>query len=376
MSVRKLNSIILGLLPVIMIYRVPFTKFGFSTLMVAYLAFFSILGLHENGWKLRLEYSLSIFFLYLISRNIGNGLHPLFIILSFIVILGSRHDSFNISIALRTIELVALFISAIVIIQTVFHYVLGINLRTLYDSFILDEYAGILGYRIIGGIFRPAGLFLEPAHFAQYVIIALLQNIRKKNLSVPRLLVLSIAMLCSTSGIGILLMIAAYAYCLFIRTKEINRKRRMQYFIIFAVGMLIVVIIASKVPFIQLTTKRIFSQDESGYNAIAGRSVHWQHTVQTLSGLQLFFGVGPKDFRVTGFITGLNEIIYYYGYVGLGLMLISILDPMIKRFKEKSWHGILCIVYLGLIITSDVVGFIMLTFWFSLFASQNIKENY
>ena len=191
MSVRKLNSIILGILPVIMIYKVPFTKFGFSTLMVAYLAFFSILVLHKNDWKLRLEYSLSIFFLYLIFRNIGNGLHPLFFILSFIVILGSRHDSFNISITLHTIEIVSLFISAIVIIQSLFHYALGINLQTLYGAYILDEYSGILGYRVIGGIFRPAGLFLEPAHFAQYVIIALLQNIRKNNLSVIKLIILS-----------------------------------------------------------------------------------------------------------------------------------------------------------------------------------------
>ena len=145
---------------------------------------------------------------------------------------------------------------------------------------------------------------------------------------------------------------------------------------IFAVGMLIIVLIASRVPFIQLIMKRILGQDESGYNAIAGRSVHWQRTVQSLSGLQLFFGVGPKDFHVDGFITGLNEIIYYYGYVGLGLMIVSILDSMIKRFKEKSWYGILCIVYLGLVISSDVVGFIMLTFWFSLFASRNYEENY
>jgi hypothetical protein len=375
MSVRKLNSIILGILPVIMIYKVPFTKFGFSTLMVAYLAFFSILVLHKNDWKLRLEFSLSIFFLYLIFRNIGNGLHPLFLILSFIVILGSRHDSFNISITLHTIEIVSLFISAIVIIQSLFHYALGFNLQTLYGSFILEEYSGIIGYSVTGGIFRPSGLFLEPAHFAQYVIIALLQNIRKNNLSVIKLIFLSIAMLCSTSGIGILLLISAYAYLLFTKTKELNWKRRLQYSVIFAVVLLIVVFTASKVPFIQMILKRVFSQDESGYNAIAGRSVHWEHTVQNLSGLQLFFGVGPKDFRIKGFITGLNEIIYYYGYVGLGLMIVSILDSMIKRFKEKSWYGILCIVYLGLIITSDVVGFIMLTFWFSLFASQNFKEN-
>ena len=377
MSARKINSVILGLLPVIMIYRVPFTGFGLSTLMVAYLALFSVLGLFENHGKMLIDYSLSIFFLYIILRNIGNGLFPVFYLLAFIVILGARHGTFKIEYTFLTIEYVSLFISVIVIIQTVLHYIFGFNLQTFIPAIVLDEYRGILGYSVSRGIFRPSGLFLEPAHFAQYAIVALLLNMRKQKLSVTRLLLLSIAILCSTSGIGMLLMIAAYAYLLVIRTKEIEKKKRLQYFLILGIGMLIVGILVSKVPFIKSATNRVFSQDDTGYNAVAGRSVHWEETVSKLAGLQLLFGVGPKDYRITGFITGLNEIIYYYGYIGLGLMIVTVLDSMIKRFKDKSWNGILCLVYFALLAASDVVGFILISFWFSLFSAicVNVKED-
>ena len=374
MSARKLNSILLGLLPVIMIYRVPFTGFGLSTLMVAYLALFSILGLFENNGKMIIEWSLSAFFLYIILRNIGNGLFSVFYLLAFIVILGARHGTFKIKITMLTIEYVSLFISLIVIVQTIAHYVFGINLQTLYSAVVLDEYRGILGYSINRGIFRPSGLFLEPAHFAQYAIIALLLNMRKEKLSAGRLIILSAAILCSTSGIGILLMIAAYGYLLLIRTKETEKRKRLQYFLIFGVGMLIVGIIVSQVPIIQSAVNRIFGQDDTGYNAIAGRSVHWEATVQQLSGINIFFGVGPKDYRVKGFITGLNEIIYYYGYVGLGIMAVAIIDSMIKRFKDRSWNAVICIVYIALLAASDVVGFIMISFWFSLFSALSVKE--
>lgn len=374
MSARKINSVILGLLPVIMIYRVPFTGFGLSTLLVAYLALFSVLGLFENKGKMIIEWSLSIFFLYLILRNIGNGIIPVLYLLSFIVILGARHGTFKIKFTMLTIEYVALFISMIVIIQTLFHYVFGINIRTLTSSIVLDEYRGILGYSISRGIFRPSGLFLEPAHFAQYAIIALLLNMRKEKLSASRLIILSTAILCTTSGIGILLMIASYAYLLIIRTKEIEKRKRLQYFLILGLGMLIVGIIVSRVPVIQSAVNRVFGRDDTGYNAVAGRSVHWDATVKQLSGLNIFFGVGPRDYRVKGFITGLNEIIYYYGYAGLGIMAVSIIDSMIKRFKDRSWNAILCLVYFALLAASDVVGFIMISFWFSLFSALSVKE--
>ena len=74
-------------------------------------------------------------------------------------------------------------------------------------------------------------------------------------------------------------------------------------------------------------------------------------------------------------MTGLNEIIYYYGYFGLVLMVLSLLSSLYKSIQCKSWNGILCIVYAALVASSDVVGFIMIAFWFSIISIQrNRKE--
>ena len=375
MTIKRLSSILIGLLPVVMIFRVPFTGIGFSTLFVFALTLLAVLHVGFKGWKIRPCIPLILFFGYILIRNFGNGALPLLYLMAFMVVLTCYNGLIDIYITLDVIDKVTILASVIVLVQSLMHYLFGINIPALFNSFLLEEYAGISGVRITSGIFRPSGFFLEPAHFAQYSIIAVLYNISKEKIRVPVLAMISLAMLLSTSGIGLLLLAGSFIYLLFIKTRSIKKERRIQYFIILFVSLVLLMIVVSRVSYVQLALQRVFSTDSSGYNAISGRTAKWSSTVGSLSFNRLILGIGPKINKISGFMTGLNEILYYYGIVGLILLIVSIFTFFIERIKEKDWRFVLCVVYLGLIMSSDVVGFIILAFWYSLIASKRNNVN-
>ena len=356
----------LGLLPAIMIFRVPLTGFGISTMLVAVIAACCALQITRENDRLRLISPAMVFVIYIIAQNKGNGAFPVLYLLSLICIFGSMNGAFDFEVALKTIRVTALLATYLLYVQLFAHYLLGINIRTLYDSMVLPDYARSIGYVIKGGLFRPSGFFLEPSHYAQYTIIALLAVMREEKLNKWELVMFASGMVASTSGIGILLLAGAFAYLVFERTRKVPADERAGFIIALVVAIAMASVVALQIPMVKMSLDRVFATDSSGYNAVDGRSVHWDSTVGSLRGSNLIWGVGPKFHRIQGFITGLNEIIYYYGYLGITLMYLGLLYPAIYNLTGNIVISVLCVVYGVLITTSDVVGFINITFWLSL----------
>ena len=364
-------SIILALLPVIMIYRVPGSHFGVGTLSILLLAVASLIVILKNRY-VKLNCLLFLFLTYLIARNIGDGFTPVLYTLSFLIVIACYNGHLDFELVAKTIETISIIASMAVLIQTIMHYIFGINIAFLYSPTLLSEYASATGYSLKSGLFRPSAFFLEPAHFCQYTIIALFTLLEKRDTSTNKIIsicLVTAGILCTTSGIGILLCIGIYAYYLgriILQKKGINK---LLYFVVLGVFAILVLLIASRIPLIQNTWQRVFGNDVGEYNAVRGRSVHWEDTVGSLQGMQALWGVGPKNNRIAGFITGANEIIYYYGYFGLGLLVLSLIALIFKSTKEDidsmKWTIILCGIYFALFWASDIVGFISIAFWFS-----------
>ena len=383
MMIENVTSVLLALLPAVMIFKVPGTDFGFATLFVACLAFLGIIYM-INGKMIRFKSMILLFVLYITIRNIGNGLMPIFYIMVLFVILASENSMFDFTILTSTIQVVALLASAVLIVQLIFHYLLNINFSPIVKSMVLSEYRGqTYGYTLSGtGEFRPSAFFLEPAHYCQYTIIALLITLLRNTKCTKRniyLIFYTIGMLGSGSGIGILLCIGVYSYYVLKKIKGKKGPEKVIFFVLTVILVIIVILIGAKVSTVKYSLSRIFTSDSTGYNAVKGRSVHWSETVDTLTGIYKAFGIGPIVNHINGFLTGANEIIYYYGYFGVFLLIISLVSQVIKAIKQPFYDiemlVLFSVCYFALFLAADVVGFISLTFWFSILVC-NRKTNF
>lgn len=364
-TIKDLYSVFIALLPIVMIYKVPFTGFGIATLLLGASApypLYMLISMRRNSSA----FFFVAFSIYIIIRNIGAGIAPVLFFIALVHVLGVENGTLNMKIVKRIIEIISVFASLLIILQTFLHYFLGMNLRTLFDAALLDEYRGVVGYSM-KGLFRPSALFLEPAHFSQYTILAFLSILlsEQRNRFKSRIALITAGILCSTSGIGISLCVGVYGYYILQKTKKRQGTSKFVYILSYFLLFACVSLLLSQLEPIQLALKRVFS-DVSGYNAVSGRSLYWNATVKTLKGRQVLWGVGPSHDYSSVFLTGLNQVIYSYGYIGIGVLVLSLIQLFVANIKVNVFGKLVCIVYTALLLASDVVGFIMLSFWFSL----------
>lgn len=370
-DVREIYSMIIALLPVVMIFKVPFTGFGWATLLLGGLSFYPISRITVKGRKSALFF-LIVFIMYVCLRTMGAGIEPILYAIALLHVIGASKGSLDMRIVRRTVEICSMFAAAIVILQTVLHYVLGINLQTLYDSILLEEYATTKGYSA-KALFRPSGIFLEPAHFAQYAIIGLISLIERGRTKrrTEKILLIAVGILFSTSGIGIVLCAGAMLFLLWMKMKSTDKTKRVGQMVLYLMLISVICLGLMQIPFFQTALLRVFG-DVDGYNAVDGRSVLWEVTVGTMQGRELLWGVGRNYQNDLGFMTGLNTVLYRFGWIGLALNAFAWLSLTINRLKSNYFQLATAIIYAGLFFSSDIVGFISIAFWYSVVASNDV----
>lgn len=225
---------------------------------------------------------------------------------------------FDFKIFRKSISIVAIAASAFLIFQYfMFHVydkiVLGhIPGLTLY----LEEYS-ILDYeRFFLYAFRPSSLFLEPAMFSQFSIVALTLLLFESDSSKGKrryisIIILTAGILMSTAGQGILYVFVVYVIFGF---KRITNRDAMVAF--FASGITIGLISYSKISFVQAAVNRLlFSKD-----ALTARLGSYQYAFD-LKGLPAFFGHGYGTTPNNEWMSGAAYIWYGCGLVGLVLSI-------------------------------------------------------
>lgn len=118
--------------------------------------------------------------------------------------------------------------------------------------------------------------------------------------------------------------------------------------------------------------QRIFGEVD-GYNAIWGRTLFWNSTIGQMSGDNLIWRYG-SSMLPSNYMTGLMEVIYFYGYVGLVLLGFALLCAGIQNRKNRMSVG-LCFAYEGLIVIANLFRFISLTLWLSVIGSEQLVVN-
>ena len=200
-------------------------------------------------------------------------------------------------------------------------------------------------------IYRPSAFFLEPSHLAIYCILILLIDLLSEEhyrKTIRESFMLSIAMVLSTSGIGIMaavgswLIYIAFYYGLDERIAEGYKSKRLRtnaLLSLVAFVILMVVLYVSMGVF-RSAVNRIFFSSGSG-SAIQGRIETGIWLLHMLLGAKLFIGKGNTwriaDWNVLGFFYA----VFQYGWIKCALYYWFYNRSAFQFKREYFWLTIM-----------------------------------
>jgi len=354
-SFRNFIPTIIGILPFLSQYRIPWINLNLGLLMVLLISSWGLINMIYTrsfiNWLPGIVY-LVIGYLLVNVIVTSEGLVKLIIFLYGIIPIMwlCNNGLIDIQKIERTIIVVSVLASIVVFVQYFTYYGFGLTLTTgrvmLPLSSFLESSEYLETSMLSGALFRPAGFFLEPAHFIQYALVAVIiiqfQNFRSNKLVLDsKAVVISVGCILTTSGMGLVLTPAIWVYYI-IAKKGFSKKK---LFAILAGIMVVVLVISflSKTSFFNLTIERLLGSGNSTESAFIGR-MYTSYFLEELSGLSKVIGTGFQNVPIysgtyrTGaeyYMTGIVELQYSVGIIGTVLTILLILYFVINRKNEQ-----------------------------------------
>ena len=208
----------------------------------------------------------------------------------------------------------------------------------MVDQYQMDKYSMVAGFHL----FRPSALFLEPSHLAQYFFVYLCYVLyqEKNELVLGReLFITALGILCSGSGMGVLMLIALVA---------VWGVWRMQFNLVktFFLSFLILIgfIVLMSTSFMQSVFSRVFTDNvEYGGNAIQARIGDGYSLYEDLGLVNKIFGAGFGNVP-SFFLNGIAYMLNTVGVMGIVIMLLSILHIYVRAQLWAKWVLVVYVV--------------------------------
>lgn len=255
---------------------------------------------------------------------------------------------------------IAIFSCIIIIVQSIIFYSFGYHLQMVNTNFLLGNaeqwFRGVKTGLIsitgsYNGFYRPASIFLEPSHFFIYVfpnfLLILFSEAKHKKIN---LILMSLGLLCSTSGMGILFLIVSWIiyFSFYSSNREtliftyIFRKKVIITYVFLALAF---VYLYNEISFIQSTIDRIFVGDKYGNTAISGRTREGFMLLNELSLREWMFGVSTDTNDIKFNLSGFVATIYKYGIIGV---VLSYFFYLYSLAKLDIVHKYMAFIILGI----------------------------
>ncbi len=367
-------AIFISVLPIFMMYQVPLAGIGVSTTMIiisffyaASVIFYDIL---RNNWKLRiakLVIPFVIYLFYVVIKSAGDTVTLIQTMLIIVHIIAFSTGAVDGDCLKKCIIAIALLAAVLTIIQTALHYVFGVHLPCIAPNLCLDSlqyYRSFIltGYQEMSSLYRPSAFFLEPSHLTQYSFVALLLCLFHKNRQYPQAVCISLGMVATTSGMGIMLTGGIWFLFLWDMMQKSSASGRMMKIAVFLLAMITAFSILYQFSFFRSSLDRIFSPvqySQKNYNAIWGRTLYWDAYIAPMGGRDLLFGYGYIHLPDVYF-TGLMELIYCSGVLGIFLYYFAMIKTALRCSGiARLVAGLLC----GLMLVANSTSIIWMTYY-------------
>ncbi|MBR5974605.1 MAG: hypothetical protein IK020_05415 [Clostridiales bacterium] len=368
LTLENAYHLCVALLPFLYIFQMPVLGMSVGTIIILALVPYSFLFFVKGMDRFRggALFLFLFFYIYLIMRSDMNIVRILLCVATFINIGGMIHGAVKTSKLRKIIETFAIINLVLLIIQILFFYVLKIRLQYVPRGLVYAEYRESYVFRPLEGLFRPSALFLEPSHFAQYCIYALISALfpREGKPKLKKAAAIAAGCVLTTSGMGIALTAGVIGWFLLF-SKEAHEKKILRIFAIIPLGLLGLLAL-SQTTFFATAMQRIFSNVD-GYNAVSGRTHNWNDAIGTMDTYTLWTGYGDSvNFPL--YLAGLADTIYKYGIICVVLEFFLFLYLCLKSRKNYVILGSVCFAFLFVI--AHMTNFITQTFYFGILIAE------
>ncbi|MEK5585139.1 hypothetical protein MKZ21_23100 [Paenibacillus sp. FSL P2-0536] len=401
-------------MPITNIYLSPFPSVGIGEML--FLSIFPYLIFDLKGRKFRGS-SYWVFFIYAIFITLivsffqadSNASDIIFKLLRdsvyvcIFLLFGQFY--FNVNYAIKIYSKIVLLVSSYLFLQVIsfriFNFTLPwiikflpINYVGLSSNEYISKYVGMYYHQ-----FRPTSIFLEPAHFAQYVIPCLILFLfpYKKNevIKLKSALYVSIALLFSSSAIGIILMLVTWSIW-FLKNGVDSKNIGYKFFLILSFAVAIGVcfyLYQSGNEYVRVLSRigeiNLNAEDQSSGNIRVLRGFNiWSQFPELFKILGIGFGnyetfvvnnsINTFLYNVNGasdYMSTISDILVYSGVLGAILFLRFMMKSfLVGSFTCKSLIIIMLLMFFASSLYSSPLYAICMSFILYL-PFENKQEN-
>lgn len=360
---EELAVLLIALSPILQHYKGIFVYAGLLALILAMP--FTLIRLFGNrkisSKGLAIVVPILLYFLFQVVDH-GTSFSEIgHVVLLFLYMLAFSSEAMHSKLFVKTAVAISCIASGLIILQYICYYILGFHLQLVPTSLLLNNAnqwvrlaqtgrIGITGR--VGALYRPSAFFLEPAHMFVYLFPPLFYELLHPDVAsrgIKKALLISVGIILSTSGMGIVVTAAAW---LLYFSKRGNADSRMSLFKLLRprnvvmIGSMVAIIyfLYVRVNFFQSTLLRVLSS-EGRQNAISGRTTLGTAFIRQLRGSQLIFGI--SDFYAADIefhMSGFNGSMYRYGIIGTILSYVFYVKCIFDLQNQQFWMAIVIII--------------------------------
>jgi hypothetical protein len=383
---KKLFTISVVILPLIMVYRSPISGLDLGTFWFLCLSIFLLL----KSKRIQLSNKpLLIFLTYtlistLISILLQSDLSVILILRTgkfialILIILYLGYHFFDIQIGIKALKVVTFSAVIYIILQTIMYKFLGILLPRGFLSLIVTDYYSNIDYAHSASIFyRPTGFFIEPASFSQYTLLYLTYslfgfNSTKRCFNWKHAVFVSLGIILSGSGQGLLLLVIVWLIWFITRVLfgSISFKGILLLFIILIIGTVLIPPLL-ETSHVTKTLTRVFGESGLGFgDALMARTKGFDY-FSNLEGIYKLIGMGYGNVPENIYFNSTAYTLYCSGILGMFLVVLIYISLFVRG---NSFQKVFTIIYFILIMGSATFTAANICFFLSFLISKKLSN--
>ncbi|MBZ4647481.1 MAG: hypothetical protein JG777_2970 [Clostridia bacterium] len=371
-------SIVVVLFPIINTYKSPLPGFDLGTFLL--LVGLPMMVMLKQKYSInRLSKPIILYILYILfSYPLAFFSHKQFahissfyrlmkfVVIGITVFIVYGEEFFNIILAKKLLKFISILATLLIIAQFIIFYYSGkLLILTPYNIIRIEEYVNQDRSSMAMNFYRPTSFFLEPSHFAQYVILALyfylFEDLHKK-MNIMYAIIITFGLIISTSGIGLLVATVYWLLWLVLEgSSKVSGKKILQTIVLIVITSFML-ILSNDLGVLAKTLDRIFLADNSFGPAVISRVFTYQ-MYSDLPAINKIFGIGYGNIPNGVYLNSIAYTLVVNGILGL----LIVFDVFINAFLNVTLRlRILVVTFFILTVISGSFSIVGVTIYFML----------